>query len=122
MMLSWIWGLILGGFLIAHGLLHWRFDISQSWLLKVLGIQRSKGVGSLAVMLWVVAVLGFVATGLGVFGFPILHDSWRSLAIVSAVVSLLLLALAWHPWLTLGVLIDIGILVALLWGNWLPEG
>jgi len=33
----------------------------------------------------------------------------------------LLLVLFWHPWLILGVLIDIGILIALLWVDWPSE-
>jgi hypothetical protein len=35
-------------------------------------------------------------------------------------VSLLLLVLFWHPWQIVGVLLDMGILVALLWVKWSP--
>ena len=31
---------------------------------------------------------------------------------------ILLLVLFWHPWLIVGVLIDVATLVALLWANW----
>jgi hypothetical protein len=58
--------------------------------------------------------LGFVLEGLGVFGIPGSSEIWLVAAVVSAAVSLLLLVLHWHLWLILGVLIDIGILIALI--------
>jgi hypothetical protein len=59
--------------------------------------------------------LGFVLEGLGVFGIPGSSEIWLLVAaVVSAAVSLLLLVLHWHLWLILGVLIDIGILIALI--------
>jgi hypothetical protein len=64
------------------------------------------------------AILGFILAGLGVFGVPGLDQIWRTTAVVSAAVSLLLLGLFWHPWLIVGVLIDIGIIFSLLWANW----
>ena len=113
-MISWIWSFLIGGFLIVHGLLHWRFDLSHSWLLTGAGLVGSQPIRSLSALLWMFATIGFAVTGLGVLGFPILHETWRTLAIISASFSLVLLVLAWHPWVMLGVLIDIGILVALL--------
>ncbi|MBE9473475.1 MAG: hypothetical protein IMY85_01190 [Chloroflexi bacterium] len=41
-----------------------------------------------------------------------------TVAVISAGVSLLLLILFWYPWLIVGVLIDIGILIALVWAKW----
>ena len=61
---------------------------------------------------------GFVLVRLGVFGVPGLTEIWRTVAVISAALSLLLLVLFWHPWLIVGVLIDIGFLVSLLWINW----
>lgn len=58
--------------------------------------------------------LGFVLEGLGVFGIPGSSEIWLIAAVVSAAVLLLLLVLHWHLWLILGVLIDIGILIALI--------
>jgi len=60
---------------------------------------------------------GFVLVRLGVFGVPGLTEIWRTVAVISAGVSLLLV-LFWHHWLIVGVLIDTGVLVSLLWINW----
>ncbi len=58
-MISWIWSYLIGGFLISHGLLHWRFDLSRSWLLMSAGLGESVSVslflidiGILAALLW----------------------------------------------------------------------
>lgn len=42
--------LLIGGFLIAHGLLHWRFDMSRSWLLARLG--EASSIRSFTALLW----------------------------------------------------------------------
>jgi len=122
-------------FLIAHGLVHaglaaapipndpdskpgaFFTSISRSWLLPQLGLNPA-AVQWIGIILVVLATLGFVLAGLGVFGVSGLTAVWRTVAVVSACVSLLLLVLFWHLWLIVGVLIDVGILVALLWANW----
>jgi hypothetical protein len=65
--------------------------------------------------------IGFIVAGLGGLGVSGISTIWRTVAIASSYVSLLLLILFWHPWLVVGVLIDIGVLVSLLWANWPPE-
>ena len=122
-------------FLIAHGLVHTGLasapnpndpdakpgsfftSISRSWLLPQLGLNEA-AVKWMGIILVALATLGFVLAGLGVFGVPGLSEIWRTVAVVSAGVSLLLLVLFWHPWLIVGVLIDISILIALLWAKW----
>jgi hypothetical protein len=122
-------------FLIAHGLVHaglaaapnpndpdskpgaFFTSISRSWLLPQLGLNPTI-VQWIGIILVALATLGFVLVGLGVFGVPGLTAIWRTVAVVSASVSLLLLVLFWHPWLIVGVLIDIGILISLLWMKW----
>ena len=49
-----------------------------------------------------------------------MKTAWRAVAVVSACTSLLLI-LFWHPWLVVGVLIDIGILITLMWAKWPPQ-
>jgi hypothetical protein len=127
--------IIIGLFLIAHGLVHAGLAAApipgdpdsnpgafftspqRSWLLSKLGINPSMvqwiGIGLVAL-----ATLGFILAGLGVFGVPGLDEIWRTTAVISAALSLLLLVLFWHPWLIVGVLIDIGIIISLLWGKW----
>lgn len=122
--------------LIAHGLVHagmaaapdpgdpdskpgaFFTSPARSWLFLRLGLNPSS-VRWIGLLLVALAVLGFVLAGLGVFGMPRLVEVWRTVAVVSASVSLLLLIIFWHPWLIVGVLIDAGLLIALLWGKWL---
>ena len=73
----------------------------------------------IGIILVALATLGFVLAGLGVFGVSGLTAIWRTIAVVSAGVSLLLLVLFWHTWLVVGILIDTGLLIALLWAKWL---
>jgi hypothetical protein len=129
---------IIALFLIAHGLVHAGLAAApnpddeaakpgafftspvRSWLLPRLGL-NPKAVQWIGIILVALATLGFVLAGLGVFGVSGLSTIWRTVAVFSSCVSLLLLVLFWHPWLIVGVLIDIGILVALLWVKWPPE-
>lgn len=124
-------------FLIAHGLVHaglaaapdpkdpdekagaFFTSAKRSWLLPKLGLSpitiRWIGIGLVSL-----STIGFVLAGLGVFGVPGLDTIWRTIAIISTGISLLLLILFWHRWLIVGVLIDLLILAELLWINWLP--
>lgn len=124
-------------FIIAHGLVHAILAMApnpadadakpgafftaaeRSWLLPQLGLNAAT-VQWIGIVLVVLSTLGFVLAGLGIFGVAGLSTIWRMVAIFSAWVSLLLLVLFWHPWLPVGVLIDIGALVALLLVNWPP--
>ena len=129
--------IIIGLFLIAHGLVHAGLAAApnpddpetkpgafftspeRSWFLPKVGLS-SASVRWIGIVLVALATLGYVLSGLGVFGVLGLSEIWRTLAIASAVVSLLLLILFWHLWLIIGVLIDVGILIALLWLDWPP--
>ena len=114
--------LLLGVFLIAHGLIHasyvsprpadaatWPFDLTRSWLLGFAGAPVLRPLG---LLLAAAATAAFVLAGLGVLGVPGLHGLWRSLAVTGAAASLLLLGLYWHPWLGLGVLLSLALLIA----------
>jgi hypothetical protein len=127
--------IIIALFLIAHGLVHAGLAAApnpndpetkpgafftspeRSWLLPNLGI-NSSAVQWIGIILVALATLGFILAGLGVFGIPGLAEAWRTIAVFSAVVSLLLLVLFWHPWIIVGILIDIGILLSILWADW----
>lgn len=124
-------------FIVAHGLVHAILAVApnpadpnakplafftateRSWLLPQLGMNAAT-IQWVGIILVGLSTLGFVLTGLGVFGMVGLSMIWRTVAIISAGFSLLLLITFWHPWLTVGVLIDIGTLVALLTINWPP--
>lgn len=127
--------IIIGLFLIAHGLVHVGLAAApdpneseskpgafftapqRSWLLPQLGLKPA-AIRRIGILLVVFTTLGFVLAGLGVFGVPGLAELWRTSAVVSAVLSLLLLLLFWHPWIILGVLIDVGIIFSLVWADW----
>ncbi|HET6443433.1 MAG TPA: hypothetical protein VFI27_02545 [candidate division Zixibacteria bacterium] len=89
---------------------------SSSWL----GLSDSAG-KPLAFILATLATVGFVAAGLGLLDFLVPFDWWRTLAAVSAVISLLLLVIFWHPYVIVGVVIDVVILVVVLFTDWTPE-
>jgi len=120
-----MWRLLLGGFFVAHGLVHaavWAippkeggmpFDPKHSWALSALGLGQSAR--SLAVTSAVLATAAFVVVGIGVWAG---QGWWRPLAIGSAAGSFALMVLYFHPWLSMGVLLDVGILSALVWTTW----
>ncbi len=125
-------------FLIAHGLVHTGLAIApnpadpnakpgafftapeRSWLLPRLGLNAS-AIQWVGILLVALSTLGFGLAGLGIFGMVGLSSVWRTVAVLSACVSLLLLALFWHRWLSVGILINVGSLIALLWAGWPPE-
>lgn len=125
-------------FLIVHGLVHaglaaapipndpdskpgsFFTATARSWLLPRLGLNTST-VQWVGILLVALVTLGFILAGLGVLGVPGLSTGWRTVAMVSVCLSLLLLILFWHPWLVVGIMIDIGILITLLWTKWLPQ-
>ena len=91
--------------------------MERSWLLPQLRLNAA-AVQWIGIILVALATLSFVLAGMGIFGVSGLTAVWRTVAVVSACVSLLLLVLFWHPWLIVGVLIDVGLLIALLWAKW----
>ncbi|MBI9043130.1 MAG: hypothetical protein JEZ06_01520 [Anaerolineaceae bacterium] len=126
---------ILAIFIIAHGLVHSGLAAApnpndpnsklgaiftaaeRSWLLPNIGLspESIKWTGLILVIL---STLGFVISGLGIFGLAGFENIWRESAVFSAITSLLLLFLFWHPWFPVGILIDIAILIALLGIKW----
>ena len=124
--------LLFGLFLVAHGLVHglfmvprppdagasWPFDPSESSLLIRLGVEPSFAQAIAAVLVAVTAV-AFFLTALTVIG--ILPADWlRPIAIASASVSLILLGIFFHPWLVIGIAIDVAILWAVGLNGWIP--
>ncbi|MCX6025476.1 MAG: hypothetical protein NTY23_04320 [Chloroflexi bacterium] len=122
--------IMIGVFFILHGLVHSGLAAApiskdatsrpgsffthpaRSWLLRRLhftpGATRAVGFS-----LVVLTTLGFVLAGMAALGVPPLAGTLAPLVIVSSVLSLILLGVFWHPWLALGIVIDIAIL--LLW-------
>jgi uncharacterized membrane protein YphA (DoxX/SURF4 family) len=101
-----------GLFLIAHGLVHlavWvapappdaPFDSRRSWLL-----------GAIGPLATVLAILACVL--LAVAGVLVLAGAGADLAIAGAAVSLVLVLLTFHRWLSFGVVIDVAIIAIAL--------
>lgn len=123
-------GVLLGSFLIAHGLVHaaiWLpqafgvnatldptapFDPGHSWLLQSVS---DGGLRWLSVGMALVATLGFVVAGVGLFAH---QELWRPLTIGTCVISLALFLVYFTPWLSAAVLIDAALLLALLVAHW----
>ena len=98
---------------------------SRSWLLTNL---LGDGVASVVCgVLFAAGFVGIVGAGFGLLGWLVPHPWWRTLAIVSAVVSLLAVALFWNALMLffphkVGALgVDAAILVGLLVANWPTE-
>jgi hypothetical protein len=115
-----VFRIVIGALLMIHGFAHWQ--ITSGWgkvtadsaALRAIGIGDSM-VAALGTALWVVALLSFNLAGISVFAG---QGWWRALATGAAVVSLLVMALFWQPNYIIGVAVDVGILVALLWAHW----
>ncbi len=122
---------------IAHGLGHAlgllplvglrlsRTHATTSWLLTDrLGATATRGVG---LTLWLVALIGFVAAGLGLFDWLVPRDFWEPLAIAAASVSLVAIASYWDglpffiPNKVGAIAVDLAVLVYLLWLHWPPD-
>jgi hypothetical protein len=122
------WRVVIALVILIHGIGHVLFlapclGFSQwgwsahSWLLtRTVGGVATQVIGGL---LWLVVTVGFVAAGIGLLG----QDAWwRTLAVASAGVSLLALALfvsggSTQPLLSAAGM-DLAILIALVWIRW----
>jgi len=129
-------GLVFGA-LVIHGLGHggalgaliWMalrpsdptggWQAARSWLLPALPAATAT---PMAGGFWIVAMLGFVVAALSFWGIGLPGEAWRSVAIGSAIVSLVGITLffgTWPPFNTLAALaVNIAVLVSLLWLRW----
>lgn len=101
----------------------WRADVDSAWPASRLGLAPAL-VRTAGWVLWLAAFIFFSGAGLGLLGLPVLQGLWQPLAAAGAGLSLLLLALFWHPWLVLGVLLNMGILAGVYAGwftRWFPR-
>jgi hypothetical protein len=114
--------------LIVHGIGHWMGIMtaaglaqtdnwhSRSWLLtEPLGETNAR---IIALILWVVTFVGFLAAGVGAAGWSPLQDSWRTIAVIASILSLIALALFWNAFVALfpnkigSIVVNVGTLVA----------
>jgi hypothetical protein len=111
------------GIMTAMGMKLSDSNSSDSWLL-------TRFVGDtipriLSVIVWGLAMVGFVAAGLGLLNLLVPFESWQELAIGSSIISLI--GLVVFPFglattfnkVAAGV-VDVAVLVGLLWLGWPP--
>jgi hypothetical protein len=99
----------------------WPTKMGQSWLLTTLGMENRIVFGFIG-LLWLVAMICFVAAGFGLLGIVVPREWWRGLAIAGALVELPVLVLLFHPLYVPATFIDAGIIVALYWADFPSEG
>ena len=112
--------IVIGILLIIHGVAHWTLPIGwdtssseNTWLLGSLGLSAS-AIHTIGQVLSIVALLVFMAAGVALFA----HLSWwRVLAVSASIISLVLILLFWRSNMVFGVLIDVGVMAALLMAN-----
>ena len=81
------------GVIAATGLLNSKSWNARSWFFDNLLGQRASG--TLALVLFAMCVLGFLATAFSFLGLGVPHAWWRSLAVIFAVPSLVGLVFYW---------------------------
>src|SRR5262245_34871859 len=126
--------LLVAGFLLAHAAIHiafiapappataggpaWPFTTGDSWLFGRMGI--SPGPSRLiADALVALTIAAFALAGLVAVGV-VPAALWSPVVIVGAAASLGLLVAFFHPWLALGIAIDLGLVWAVHYAGWTP--
>jgi hypothetical protein len=121
-------------FLLAHGWIHmslaqvpapqpgalrtpfmpawWRADVDPAWPAMRLGLSPEV-VRPLGWMLWLLVLAGYALAGAALLLTPAQAALWQGLTAGASVLSLVLLALFWHPWLPIGVLLDVALLAGI---------
>jgi hypothetical protein len=126
--------LVVAGLLLGHALIHggylarapataggppWPFQLGHSWLLGRLGLEGAAA-RLLGTALVALTVGGFGLAALAAVGVAP-GTMWAAGVAAGAAASLGLLVLFFHPWLALGVAIDLVLLWAVLGAGWTPD-
>ena len=126
--------LVIAGFLMAHALVHagfvsrrppptpgaptWPFELGYSWLLSRLGVDPGV-LRAMGAALFVLTVVGYGVASLAALG--VLDGAlWLGGIATGTIASLALLLLFFHPWLVLGVAIDVAVAWIVLRSGWTP--
>lgn len=126
---------LFAAFLLAHAAIHagflaprppataggppWPFELLRSWMLTPLGLQPEQT--RLVGIALVAATIAAFAIATGVTAGLLPADLWAPASAAGAIASVVLLLLFFHPWLIVGVLIDVGLLWAVLVAEWTPQ-
>ena len=112
---------LVGAFLIVHGLLHlgvWAtpeqpdkpapFDRGHSWASAAAHVSTAPARAAALTLAWYTGLV-YVVAGAGVLTGT---GWWPTAALVAAASGLALKAIWFDPWLSVGVLLDVGVIVA----------
>lgn len=98
---------------------------ARSWLLtSLLGDTITRVIGFI---IFAAAMIGFIGAALGLMDWLVPHEWWRMLAIVSAVISLVAIALFWNAFVTFfpnklgAIAVNAAVLIGLLIADWPTE-
>jgi hypothetical protein len=103
---------LLGAFLIAHGLIHAAIWLAPKTEMVPIAVDRSWLFGDvhrLATSMGVAAAAAFVCAGIAYLGQ---QDWWAIAALVGGLVSMVLMAVTFTPWWLIGLLLNAAVLVA----------
>ena len=103
----------------AEGAPEWPFAIERSWPVANLGVSLEV-MRPVAYLLVAVVLVALVGAGLAIIDLVVPADWWPALVVTGAAASLLLLSLFFHPWLVIGVAIDVVLLYLVLVTGWDP--
>ena len=125
--------IIIGVVLALHGLAHSMGILVGAKLLGnerwhshshlITGLIGDHTARSVAIAIWLVALLGFVGAGLGAMEILIPNEMWRPMAIFSALLSMVGLALFWGAFVhvvnkLIAIAINLAIIVLIIVLNW----
>ncbi|MGW7263265.1 hypothetical protein [Streptomyces sp. NPDC054842] len=112
---------LVGTFLVVHGLLHlgvWTaprqpdrpspFDPGHSWALAATHVSPAPARAIALAVAWYTAVV-YTISGAGAF---VGSNWWPTAALVGAASGLILKGIWFDPWLSVGVLLDVSVIVA----------
>jgi hypothetical protein len=117
---------VVGSLLILHGLVHLGyasprpndprslFAPERAWFASAFGLSAPAAEAVAKALAAITAVM-LTISGIALFADA---DLWKPTAVIGAAVSCVLLVLTFHPWLTLGVAIDLFIIASVLWIHW----
>jgi hypothetical protein len=103
----------------AEGAPEWPFAIRESWPVTHLGVSVDV-LRPVAYLLVAVVLVALVGAGLAIIDLVVPSAWWPALVVTGAGASLLLLTLCFHPWLVIGVAIDVVLLYLVLVNGWDP--
>jgi hypothetical protein len=128
--------ILIGVLLLLHGVIHGILAVIPNpeadqpaaatffseWAAPWLqGLLSSGALRIIALVLAVIAGIGFIAAGLAMFDVLLPHDWWRALSVAASVVSLVLCALFWNSYLIVGPVVAIAIIVVVGLLKWPAE-